>query len=69
MRLLMTKDKTARVRRAGRYVWRDATGQFQGIRISDPAVKPKSATVHQIKRAVEKTARLKTGGLTLHKLK
>ena len=67
--MVMTKGKTARERRVGRYVWRDAAGQFQGILISDPAVKPKSATVHQIKRAVEKTARLKTGGSTLHKLK
>jgi hypothetical protein len=67
--MVMTKGKNARERKAGRYVWRDATGQFQGILISDPAVKPKSATVHQIKRAIEKTFRLKTGSLTLDKLK
>ena len=65
----MTKTKTAKALRAGRYVWRDATGRFQGIIIHDPVVKPKGVSVRTIKRAVEKTTSSKRGCSSLQKVK
>jgi hypothetical protein len=62
----MAKLKT-RVRTADKYVWRDATGRFQGIIIPDPVVRPKGVSVRTIKRAIEKTR--KARGATQHKRK
>jgi hypothetical protein len=63
----MGKAKTVKVRPAGRYLWRDAAGQFRGIIIPDPVVRPRGVSVRSIKRAVEKTVR--TRGSTHQKLK
>jgi hypothetical protein len=63
----MGKAKSVKVRPVDRYVWRDAGGQFQGIIIPDPVVRPRGVSVRSIKRAVEKTVR--TGGSTRQKLK
>jgi len=56
-------------RRTGRYVWRDADGQSRGIVVPNPIVKPKSATIHDIRRAVERTTRSKRGSSADHKAK
>jgi hypothetical protein len=63
----MGKAKTFKVRPAGRYVWRDTAGQFQGVIIPDPVVRPRGVSVRSIKRAVEKTVR--TSGSSQQKLK
>jgi len=63
----MGKAKTFKVRQSDRYVWRDAAGQFRGVIIPDPVVRPRGTSVRSIKRAVEKTVR--TGGSAQQKLK
>jgi len=63
----MGKEKTFKVRPAERYVRRDAAGQYRGVSILDPVVRPRGVSVRSIKRAVEKTVR--TGGSTHQKLK
>lgn len=55
------------MRTADRYVWRDATGRFQGIIIPDPVVRPKGVSIRTIKRAIEKTT--KAYGASQHKRK
>jgi len=57
----MSKAKTLKVRKAGRYLWRDATGRSQGIIIRDPIVKPQGVSVGSLRRAVEKTSNRKRG--------
>jgi hypothetical protein len=63
----MSRAKTFKARQSDRYVWRDAGGQFRGVIIPDPVVRPRGVSVRSIKRAVEKTVR--TGGSTHPKLK
>ena len=65
----MSKAKTLKVRKAGRYLWRDATGRSQGIIIRDPIVKPKGVSVGSIRRAVEKTSSCKPGRSAYQRLK
>ena len=65
----MSRAKTLKAPRAGRYVWRDAAGRFQGIIIHDPVVRPKGISVRTIKRAVEKTTSSKPGRSSHPKVK
>jgi hypothetical protein len=67
--MCMSKAKTLKVRKAGRYLWRDAAGRSQGIIIRDPIVKPKGVSVGSIRRAVEKTSNCKRGRSAYQRLK
>lgn len=51
----MTKGKehADKVRKPSKGVKRDQDGRFMGVRIADPAVKPRDTTVREIRRAVD----------------
>ena len=52
----MTSEKTHsdKAAKARKYAKRAKDGSFMGIRIADPAVKPRGTTVREIRRAVAK---------------